>query len=161
MPDVPDVPDSPTVPDVPENPEVPEVTSIYPSSPVPTSYVTIVGLSCNGRGVMEKVSPPLISKKLLPVMLRSPKTCADPVNGKPAPLPPPSIVISTLVGPVDVTLATPLPKKFKLLTPVSTTTPESSILIPENPGMLFRSRLCVTLLLAKKNNNSDPCTELE
>ena len=146
---------------MPANPDVPFVTLTYPITPVETSYVTIVGISCKGKGVITKSSPPLISKKLLPVMLRSPKICADPVNGKPAPLPPPSIVISTLLGPVDVTLATPLPKKFKLLTPVSTTTPESSILIPENPGTLFRSRLCVTLLLAKKNNSSDPCTELE
>jgi hypothetical protein len=94
-------------------------------------------------------------------MLRSPKTCADPVNGKPAPLPPPSIVISTLFAPDDTMLATPSPKKFRLLTPVPTTTLPLSTEIPENPGILFRSRLCVTLLLAKKNNNSDPCTELE
>ena len=63
------------------------------------------------------------------------------MKGKPSPPPPPSIVISTPLGPLGTILATPAPKKLRLFTPVPTTTVSFSTVTPEKPGTWLKSTL--------------------
>ena len=81
IPEVPEVPEIPEIPLVPANPLVPDVTFTYPNCPDAVLYVTIVTISCKGN----------VEKFTLPVTPNEPVICAEPVKGKPAPLPPPGI----------------------------------------------------------------------